>query len=207
MFNTEIFQSHLDSLNSKTEWIAFACGFWYEFSLGGGPYRYGFDFKDRSLILFDDGNIKINTSTFAQCGRAVAAFFSLKLLPEDADDKSPAIANWVAAKETVRFASFRVSQRDMFESVQRVTGTTEADWKVTREVGQKRFEGALEEMKSGNFMKGFGTRMYTRVFLPDAAGDFESKIGLQNDILGLPKEDLDEATKVAVERGLVYDGY
>ena len=41
--------------------------------------------------------------------------------------------------------------------------------------------------------------MYTRVFYPDGGGDFEASRGLQNDVLGLPKEDLDEFTKIAVQ--------
>ncbi|KAK3302900.1 uncharacterized protein B0T15DRAFT_402339 [Chaetomium strumarium] len=46
------------------------CNFWYEFSLGGGPDCFGFDFPTRSLTLFDKGTIAINTTTWPQCGRA-----------------------------------------------------------------------------------------------------------------------------------------
>lgn len=49
-----------------SSYFLLACSFWYEFSLGGGPDRYGFDFKKRSLVLFDDGNVVINTSTWPQ---------------------------------------------------------------------------------------------------------------------------------------------
>ncbi len=41
--------------------------------------------------------------------------------------------------------------------------------------------------------------MYARVFYPNGDGDFESSRGLANEVLGLPKEELDEATKGAVE--------
>lgn len=41
--------------------------------------------------------------------------------------------------------------------------------------------------------------MYARVFYPDGSGDYESSKGLDNEALGLPHEDLDEATKRAVE--------
>lgn len=108
-----------------SKWIALVCGFWYEFSLGGTRDRYGFDFHDRSIVFFDDGNAKINTSTWLQCGRGVASFLSLKLLPEDENDKEPAIENW--ANGAFYVSSFLVSQKDMFESVKRVTGTTEAE--------------------------------------------------------------------------------
>ena len=32
----------------------------------------------------------------------------------------------------------------------------------------------------------------------DGGGDFESKKGLSNDVLGLPKEDIDERTRAAI---------
>jgi ketopantoate reductase len=53
----------------EISYLLLVCNFWYEFSLGGGPNRYGFDFKERTLVFFDDGNVVINTSTWPQCGR------------------------------------------------------------------------------------------------------------------------------------------
>lgn len=182
-----------------SKWVVLSCGFWYEFSLGGTEDRYGFDFENRSLVLFDDGNTKINTSTWAQCGRAVAAFLSLKLLPEDQEDKSPAIENWT--NRAFYASSFLVSQNDMFESAKRVTGTTDADWKITREDSKERYKKGVEDLQKGD-VKGFVRLMYTRVFYPNGGGDYETSKGLQNDILGLPKEDLDEATKDAIHLAL-----
>lgn len=46
---------------------------------------------------------------------------------------------------------------------------------------------------------GFVKMMYTRVFYPDGVGNIEHK-GTLNSVLGLPQEDLDEATKAALER-------
>ena len=53
-------------------------------------------------------------------------------------------------------------------------------------------------MYKGDYM-GFAQMMYSRVFYQDGSGDFESSKGLQNGVLGLPREDLDEATEVAVK--------
>lgn len=44
---------------------------------------------------------------------------------------------------------------------------------------------------------GFGILLYARGFYPDAAFSVQNK--LHNEILHLPEEDLDEATKAAVE--------
>src|SRR4051794_23008406 len=79
-------RSHIEKLG-KSSWISIICGFWYEFSLAGGPERYGFDFKNHTVTFFDDGNTPINTSTWSQCGRAVANLLSLKVLPDDENDK------------------------------------------------------------------------------------------------------------------------
>ncbi len=51
-----------------------------------------------------------------------------------------------------------------------------------------------------------GRALYARIFYPNGGGDYESAKGLDNAALGLSKEDLDEATKMAVdmvERGWV----
>lgn len=176
-----------------------ACGFWYEFSLGGTADRYGFDFKERSVTFFDDGTAKINTSTWAQCGRAVAAFLSLKWLPDDELDNTSTISNW--DNDVFYISSFLVSQLDMFESVKRVTGTTDSDWIISHESSAERYKEGVEAMKKGD-LKGFVRFMYTRMFFPSGGGDYESGKGLQNAILGLPKEDLDEATKQGIQRGL-----
>lgn len=172
-----------------------ACSFWYEYSLGGGPDRYGFDFKKRSLVLFDEGNVAINTTTWPQCGRAVAGLLNLKELPDDEEDKTPTLSQF--ANGVIYASSFKVSQLDMFDSVKRVTGTTDEDWTVTKEPSGPRYQDGLAALYKGD-MNGFARLLYTRAFFPGASVDYESVRGLSNDVLGLPKEDLDEATKEGV---------
>jgi hypothetical protein len=41
--------------------------------------------------------------------------------------------------------------------------------------------------------------MYARVFYPDGSGDYETSHGLDNQVLGLPHEDLDTATRKTIE--------
>ncbi|KAJ4393017.1 hypothetical protein N0V93_002223 [Gnomoniopsis smithogilvyi] len=192
------FTEQCKSLGNIT-WFGMACGFWYEFSLGGAADRCGFDFKERTLTFFDDGTTKINTSTFAQCGRAVAAFLSLPLLRQDEHDENPSISDW--DNDVFRISSFTISQQDMFESVKRVTGTTDGQWKIQYENSADRYKNGVEAWKKGD-IRGFVRFMYTAVFMPNAGGDYGTSKGLQNDVLCLPEEDLDEATKEAVRRGL-----
>lgn len=192
------FREQCEKLGVST-WITLACGIWFEFSLGGGKDRFGFDFKERSFTVFDEGTVKIDASTFAQCGRAVAALLSLKLLPEDENDKSPTISDW--DNKPLYISSFRVSQYDMFESVKRVTQTTDADWTITYESSAERHRRGFEDLQKGD-MNGFARALYSRLFYPSGPAVHQVSEGSQNDMLGLPKEDLDEYTKESVRRGL-----
>ncbi|OAQ97001.1 hypothetical protein LLEC1_02654 [Akanthomyces lecanii] len=173
--------------------------FWYEFSLGGGPSRYGFDFTKRSLVLFDGGDKPMDTTTWPQSGRAVASLLSLKRLPEDKDDESTTLAQFANGTAYVR--SFRVTQRDMYESAKRVTKTADADWTITHESAQACFEDGKAKVKAGDFTT-FTKMLYSRVWMDNNA-DLEGRVGkLHNDVLGLPVEDLDEATAEAVRMAL-----
>jgi hypothetical protein len=189
----------------KSAYISLVCGFWYEYSLGGSEARYGFDFPARKVTFFDQGTTKINTSTWEQCGRAVAALFSLDVMPEKAGKDEGADAAKTEKPTLSQFkngvvyiSSFLVSQRDMFESVMRVTGTTEKDWSITYQDVKERYLAGVEEMKKGNLV-GFVKLLYARDFYPDGCGNFEARHGLHNKLLGLPKEDLDEKTKIAIQ--------
>ena len=179
-----------------SSWIGVTCGFWYEYSLSASPACYGFDLKNRSVTFFDDGNTRINTTTLPQCGRAVANLLSLKIFPDDEDDESAYLSQF--KNRFVYVSSFKLSQRDMLDSVMRVTDTKVGDWKISHEASVDRHKAGWEEFKNGNFL-GFPKLMYTRVFYQDGSGDFEASRGLHNDVLGLPKDDLDEYTKIALQ--------
>ncbi|KAL1874848.1 hypothetical protein Daus18300_003389 [Diaporthe australafricana] len=174
-----------------SSWVAFGCGFWYEWSILGSADCFGCGLEKREMTFFDDGEEKITTSTWDQCGRGLAAFLSLKVYPEDENDKEPAVDNW--ANKAIYISSFRVSQKDMFESVKKVTGTTDKDWTIGYVGSEERFKEGQEAMKKGD-RGGFARQMYSRVFFPTGEGD-HSRLGLANEALGLPEEDIDEATK------------
>lgn len=172
-------------------YIAMVCSFWYEWSLALGETCYGIDIKNKKATFFDDGTIRINTSTWDQCGRALAALLGL---PESG--ATPSLEQWT--NKPFYVSSFRISQREMLDSVHRVSGTSDKDWEIIHEPSASRYNKGLEDLKNGD-MLGFRRAMYTRVFFPNGGGDFESTRGLANDLLSLPKESLDEATARAVE--------
>jgi len=186
--------AEIESLGSS--YIAMVCGFWYEWSLALPPQCFGFDIKHRKVTFYDDGKTLINVSTWQQCGRALAGLLSLKELPDDANDKSPTLSHW--KNKPLYIASFKLNQRVMLDSLNRVLGTQDKDWTIDYEPTAERYKKGLEELKQG-ISTGFAKAMYSRCFYPNGDGDFESSKGLDNAKLGLPKDDLDEATKRTVQ--------
>jgi hypothetical protein len=173
--------------------IALTCGFWYEFSLSLGDPWYGFDIKNRKVTFYDDGKTRINTSTWEQCGRALAALLQLPLKSEDGQ---PAVEDW--KDDALYISSFLISQRDMLDSLHRVLGTSDEDWTISYQDVKERQKAGMEELQAGK-RTGFAKAMYARIFFPGTGGDYETGYQLDNAKLGLPKEDLDEATKLAVK--------
>jgi hypothetical protein len=172
----------------NSAYIALCCGFWFEWSLALGEACFGIDIKNRRVVFFDDGRTRITTSTWPQCGRAVAGLLAL---PEGEIAKR-------FANKPLFVASFSVSQREMMDAVHRVLGTGDGDWEVRYEDSKERYQKGVEQMKGGDRL-GFAKAMYTRTFFPNGGGDFETSRGLHNEVVGLQKEDLDEAVKRAVE--------
>ncbi|KAM4054479.1 nmrA-like family protein [Hirsutella rhossiliensis] len=185
-----------------SSWVAMCCSFWYEFSLSMGPGWYGFDFAGNRVTLIDDGKTRINTSTWEQCGRAIKSLLTLKELPEDEADTSLTLSRW--RNQPLYISSFLISQRDMLDSVNRVAGTSDADWQIEHEESQARYRRGFDMFKQGSHL-GFGIALYTRTFFPNGDGNFQDKHGLANEALGLPEESLDEATKRAL--GMIQGGF
>ena len=183
------------------------CNLWYEYSLAMGPIWLGFDFANRKLTLYDEGTTKINLTTWEQCGRAVAAFLSLKTLPEDANDTSPTVDSW--RNKPLVVSSFLISQLDIFESWKRVTGEKGSDWTVEKVPSKERYQQGIGASKDAqdpmSARMGVAMASFVRIFYPNGGGDYENTRGLDNNKLGLPKEDLDERTAVAKQ--MVDDGY
>ncbi|RYP41380.1 hypothetical protein DL767_001018 [Monosporascus sp. MG133] len=190
-------KQQLDELESlkNLAYISLACGTWYEWSLALGDAWFGFEIASRKATLYDDGRTPVHVSTWTLCGRAVAALLSL---PVSSDSSSPCLADW--KNEPVYVESFRVSQREMLDSLHRVLGTTDDDWAIRYEPAAERARDGLEEFTRG-VPTGMAKHMYANLFVRSRAGEMELPEGrsLANQVLGLPEEDLDEATRRAVE--------
>ncbi|KAJ6007328.1 hypothetical protein N7540_011304 [Penicillium herquei] len=180
----------------KSSWLCLVCGFWYTFSLTGSPLRFGFDFPNRTMTFYDEGKTKINTSTLEQCGRALARLLSLKIYPDSEKDQSTTLSQF--KNRSVYVSSFLVNQKDIFQSVLCAIGSTKKEWSIKYQDVKERYQEGLTEVSGGN-PEGMYKLLYSRVFYPNGDGNFEASRGLQNDLFGLPKEDLDKTTKIAIE--------
>lgn len=190
--------TEIESLGAA--YVDMCCGFWYEWSLSMPEQWYGFTIKDRKVTFFDDGKTKIQTSTWLHCGKALASFLSL---PVKAEGQGPAIEQW--KNKPLVISSFKVSQRDMLDSLHRVLGTKDSDWEIRYEDSAKRMVDGQEELKKGD-IRGFAKGMYSGLFnftKENGFGDMD--VDSTNKVLDLPKEDFDEATKRTVD--MVNDGF
>lgn len=185
-------KAQLDEIESLgLSYVTLACGTWYEWSLALGDQWFGFQIKDRKVTFYDDGKTTVNVSTWDLCGRAVAALLSL---PESG--ASPCLSDW--KNEPLYIRSFKVSQRDMLDSLHRLLNTTDEDWTISYEPAAKRAQDGLEEFSRG-LITGMAKNLYANLFIQSREGKLEYSKGLANEVLGLPDESLDEATKRAVE--------
>ncbi|KAI9150008.1 hypothetical protein HJFPF1_09758 [Paramyrothecium foliicola] len=173
-------------------WIAITPNFWYEYSMGVGPFTFGFDFPNKSVTLYDEGRVRVNTTTWTQTGRALAALVDLKRLPEDENDKSVTLAQF--CNSPVYISSFTLNQRELLDSVNMLMSRTDKDWHISYQPVTERFKEGLEELARGEGT-GFLKALYARTFYPSGEGVFET----HNTVLGLPEEDLSEATRAAHE--------
>ncbi|KAF4952968.1 hypothetical protein FSARC_12507 [Fusarium sarcochroum] len=179
-----------------SSWTVLVGSIWFEYGFLGGPSFFGFDINNRQVTLFDDGSAKINTSTWAQYGRAAAALASLKELPEDENDTSPTIAQF--KNQPLYVSSFFVSQKDILKSVQQVTNTADAEWDIKQESTSDRIENGKTKAATGNFL-GFVEMYYSFIFSSEGQKlNFQDK--RHNELLGLPEENLDDIVKACVER-------
>lgn len=133
--------------------FSLVCGFWYEWSLGLS-WCYGIDVANRKAIFYDEGNTKMNTSTWEQCGRAIAALLALPEQELEANYKN----------RSLHVSSFRLTQREMLDSVHRVLGTEDEDWEINFENTKERYQQGMQDMKQGD-QTGFGKGKFPFSFL------------------------------------------
>lgn len=165
--------------------VAVATNPWLEYNLEHGTW--GFDVAKRTARLIDGGRVKFVTTTLPTVGRATAGLLSLPDAELDRFRNGPA----------VYLRSFRISQRDMFESLLRATGTAEADWAVEDLEGEE----AVAKAKEVGGMAGMMREFFALHMREGFGGDYEAKVGGTMELLGaVETETLDEAVGRVVKK-------
>ena len=153
---------------------------------------WSIDPHTRTATLYDSGLTPFNTTTLPTAALAVARLLAL-----------PASTLVTFQNRFVYVSSFRLTQRDILSSVQRITGTTDTDWKIEQMGAQAWMDDGRERMAKGDFLGGMNL-VYGNVFKEGNGGDYETSRGLSNGFLGLEKEDLDEVVgRTLMEMGVV----
>lgn len=152
--------------------------------------------KNRTALLLSGGTTKFNTTNLNTVALGISRLFTLPIESEE----GPSLSSY--SNQCLYLSSFRTSQRDILSAFQRATGTTDDDWKITHtDVDAFIAEGA-EKLAKGNF-SGMVNLLYGITMKDGAGGDYEGVEGLDNAVLGLPKEDLDESARLVLSDLLV----
>ncbi|KIW51830.1 hypothetical protein PV05_10515 [Exophiala xenobiotica] len=177
--NKQAVRDRIDELGVSS-WVAVVSNQWFEMSLSTG--RYGIDINRRKVTFFDDGTAKTTTTTKLQVGRAVASLLSL---PEDGS--SPALSDF--AHKHIYISSFFLGQRN--------TNTSPHQW-TTQSVSLKAvLDSTYQGLRQGDHAAALEWISASN-FAPGSGNDYAVTRETANTVLGLPEEDLDEATRRAI---------
>ena len=136
---------------------------------------------------------KFNTTLKSTAALAVARLLSL---PETSPTR-PSLSDY--ANGFCYVSSFLTSQKEILEAVQRVTGTTDADWRIETLDADAYIEEGKAKLARGE-LAGMVNVLGGMLFKGGMGGDYESVRGTSNAVLGLPQESLDGAVREIVAK-------
>jgi hypothetical protein len=137
-------------------------------------------------MFVNGGTPKFNTTNLETVGLAAARLIAL---PNAELEKF--------ANKFVYVRSYLTSQKEIFEAVKKVSGTSDEEWAITEKDAGTWIQEGWETVKSGNFM-GMMAVLYGHYMKGGPTSNFEAVRGISNDILGLPVEDLGEGVRKAL---------
>ncbi|EFQ32480.1 hypothetical protein CGRA01v4_05912 [Colletotrichum graminicola] len=165
-------------------WVAVVNNPWFDWSLERG--LWGIDIKGRSARLFGDA-VKFPTTTLSNTAKGTAGLLSLPEAELEAFRNRP-----------LYLKSFYITQREMFDSVLRATGTEEKDWEVEVLDIAPTVAEAEEKFKQGDQGAIF-VAFYANHMREGWGGDYNAKVGDLSK-LGIAEENLDEVVEKVVQK-------
>ncbi|KAK6379454.1 hypothetical protein LTS17_006372 [Exophiala oligosperma] len=177
-----------------SSWIAIMCSSWYDWNTKGG--YFGINVKAKKAVLFDDGEQKTNLSTLPFAALATAKVLSLpKTAPEG---NGPSLESY--RNRPVFVSCFRVNQKDMLASIQKVVGAD--GWEISYKPTQTHYLEGKERLGKGDFM-GVMNLLGASQFMEGVGTSFSGPQA--NEALGLPVVDFDATNKQIVEEIMAGD--
>ncbi|KAI7251753.1 hypothetical protein KC319_g3167 [Hortaea werneckii] len=177
-------------------WIGIATNPWTDQSLRLG--LCGLDLFARKATLYRDAGT-FNMSTLDQVGLGIARVLGLPIRNEEGGSKRASLEHY--GNNFVYISSLHVTQRELFASAVKATGTSEAEWEVDEEDTVKEWIGRCKEMMSRGEMKGAMGLTFAYYLGKGLGGDYQAKAVEDMKVLGLQEGDLDAVVQAEVEKG------
>jgi uncharacterized protein YbjT (DUF2867 family) len=169
--------------NGKLTWTSICCGSWLDWALDpakSGNF-IGIDVKARKATVYDSGNARFAVTTSGNTGLAVAR--ALKY------------ANQTANKQ-IFLADFVTTTREIVASLEKHTGEK---FDLEEKASGPEFQAWKDKYDAGDFNATFPLLAMTFGADIDVGYDYEKEQDVWNSRLGLPKVELDEVVKEAID--------
>lgn len=173
-------QEYLRSKESTgLTWHAIGCGMWIDWSLKNN--FLGLDYANKTITFADEGKGKFSTSTMSNTALAL---------------KQSLLNPQLTANKVVYISDFATSQSELVATIEKVSGVSWTRKNVDSIAAVEEYKRKVDE---GDIMS-----IYKLVELGFVAGRYgawlEENERLWNEQLGLPKAQIDEVVKCAVEK-------
>ncbi|KAB2573674.1 uncharacterized protein LTHEOB_9291 [Lasiodiplodia theobromae] len=171
---------YLQSKESGIEWSGFITGPFFDWGLKVG--FLGFDLAGKKATLWDGGEARFAVSNLDFIGKGLVALLSDAKAFEKSKNKYVYVAGHV------------VSQKEVLASLEKATG---AKWDIAGDISvAERVKATNEKLAKGDFSTATDLILAATFGKEKQLGQFPE---YWNDVLGLPKVDLDQTVKEVVE--------
>jgi len=176
--------AYLKSKEDAISWTAVITGAFFDWGLKVGGW--GFNAKDKSVTLFDEGEATFSATTLHKIGLSL-----VKVLKHAEETRN----------QYVYVSSFNTSQKELLATAKKITG---GEWAVTKMKTIDHIAAGREKLAKGDHS---GIPMLIQGAIFQASPELGNNVpkGLWNDILGLEPENFEEVVKAGLSGRLVVD--
>jgi len=140
----------------------------------------GFNLDSCTALIYDSGDARFSATTLPTIGAAIVAILHK---PEE------------TTNQYIYIASFTTTQNEVLAALEKATGKK---WQVEHSTAMETRRIGQEKVGKGDF-SGMENIVVSLVYGGDSVSDLESSRKLANDLLGLPKETVEETVEKIVK--------